>query len=96
MEYVAQFLVTFGLGWAVAFSLKKWAFVIFAVTGVLALPVLLIILVLGEGSFWEYLGALISHIAIWFFETVGDLFKSAAVLTVGCFLGVMKGLGWRW
>ena len=97
MEYVVQFLVMFALGWVAVYSLKAWIKIGVIILGFLAIPLILIALTLGgDGAFWTWAGAGFSFVTIGILKAISASFEHAAIMTAGAFLGVLKGIGFKW
>ncbi len=94
MEYLAQFLMTFGLGWVAAYSLRKWLWAAITVFGVIAVPLLALLFFAGEESaIWDSLGAGLSLLLIGLLNGLQSLFGSLPVMTLGMLAGVAFGSG---
>lgn len=88
MEYIAQFAITFALGWIAIYSTKRWTSVVLSIFGILAIPVLIIMFFAGdESAFWQTLGSGLGLLLEGALNGLGALFKTAPVMTVGAVIG---------
>lgn len=94
MEHLAQFVLTFCLGWIAAYSLRKWLWAAAAVFGLFAIPLLALLFFAGaESAIWNSLGAGLSLLLIGLLNGLQSLFGSLPVMTLGMLAGVALGSG---
>ena len=89
MQYLAQFIVMFLLAWAASYSLRLWVQFSTALIGWVLIPLILVVLIIGEGAGWYYIG----YAMIWTLNQIGDGLKSIPALVAGTLLGTLHGLG---
>lgn len=91
MEYVAQFIVMFALAWAATYSLRIYMTISMALIGWIFIPLIAVILIIGEGAGWYYIGyALLNLLTL-----ITDGFKTIPIILGGTTLGILYGLGIR-
>lgn len=88
MEYLAQFTILFLLAWAATHSIRIWANITTALIGWLLIPVIAIILIIGEGAGWHWIG----YAMLQTLNLISNAFQSIPIMISGVILGILYGL----
>ncbi len=91
MQYIAQLIVMFLLAWAATYSLRIWVKFSAALLGWVLIPLILVILIIGEGAGWSYIG----YVIVWLLNQISGSFQSIPFLAAGTLLGILHGLDIR-
>jgi len=94
MAEIAQFIITFFLGYVAARSVSFWSHYAIAIFGVLAIPTLAVTFMAGsESAFWEILGAGMGLLLAGLLASITTLFQNLPVMTAGMIIGAAMGSG---
>ena len=94
MTLLAQFLVTFFLGFIAARSVHFWSRYAIYIFGILAVPTLAVIFMAGdESALWDVLGAGLGLLLAGLLASLAALFQNLPVMTAGMFIGALIGGG---
>jgi len=94
MADIAQFIITFFLGYVAARSVSFWSHYTIAILGVLAIPILVVTFMAGsESALWDTLGAGMGLLLAGLLASIAALFQSLPVMTAGMIIGAAMGSG---
>lgn len=92
MAELAQFAVTFFLGYMAAKSARFWVHYAVAIFGVLAIPTLAVFFLAGGNSgLWDVMGSGMGLLLFGLLTGFAALFQYLPVMTVGMVLGAVVG-----
>ncbi|MEB4592828.1 hypothetical protein VSS37_17750 [Candidatus Thiothrix sp. Deng01] len=89
MEYIAQFVVMFLLSCSAAYSVRIWTSISSAVIGWIFIPLIIVLIIIGEGAGWHYVG----YAMTWAISHITAAFQAIPVMMSGVLLGTLTGLG---
>lgn len=94
MEIIAKLIITFTLGYMIAYSLKRWMKVTISIFGILAIPLILLIFFAGDNhTAWSAIGAGLGILLTGTINMIKAAYASLPIITIGTSLGLIAGSG---